>query len=327
MASTRKAQLEMVPARTATRMLAVALAVLSTLAALLLISAAPASARVDPTKDTPYLPTKCGGGTGALMPQNRGACPLKAFHSNWPTVLIWGDSHAWEYTPALRKLTAHRNVNLVAFTRGGCPPMEAPNPDKKSGISCVASNNDALHYVEHLSKQGPRVQVILASNWVTYRNAWIRADAGEPQPADQEPYVEKMAVLAEDGIPRLLGTLGAMQNVRTDVVSSVLRVPSDAPSCASGENPYSCDLPRSQAIPDEADTKNWLANEMGSLKPSARLIDVNSHFCETVLLRGPICHGMIGPDSSVHTFYDDLHISATASKQLTDFFAKSIPSA
>jgi hypothetical protein len=309
--------------RTPARVLAVALSVLSLLAAVLLMSAAPASARVDPTKDTPYLPTKCGGGTGALMPQNRGVCPLKSFHSNWPTVLVWGDSHAWEFTPALRKLTAGRNVNLVAFTRGGCPPMEAANRNAKSGYSCVRSNNDALDYVEKLSKSGQTLQVILAANWVTYRDAWIREDTGQPQPPDQEPYVAKMAVLAEYGIPRLMGTLGAMPHVRTDVVSSVLRVPSDAAPCSQGENPYSCDIPRAKAIPDEADTKNWLENEMGSLKPSARLIDVNSHFCDGVLFR--VCHAMIDPDESVHTFYDDLHISATASRQLTGFFAKSIP--
>jgi hypothetical protein len=160
MVSTRRARPEMFRERTALRVLSVALSVVSLLAAVLLTSAAPASARVDPTKDTPYLPAKCGGGTGALMPQNRGVCPLKSFHSNWPTVLVWGDSHAWEFTPALRKLTAGRNVNLVAFTRGGCPPMEAANRNAKSGYSCVRSNNDALDYVERPDPAGhPRGQL------------------------------------------------------------------------------------------------------------------------------------------------------------------------
>lgn len=318
----------MLPARTATRTLAVAATVVSMLATVLLTSMAPVSARVDPTQDTPYLPTACGGGTGALMPQNRGPCPLKTFHQEWPTVVVWGDSHAWEFTPALRLLAAHRDVNLVAFSRGGCPPMKV-KPTATTRGTCVTSNSDALAYVSKLSQRAPRVQVILAANWVTYRNAWIREDAGEPQPPDQEPYVAKMAVLAESGIPRLLGALGAMRNVRTDVVSSVLRVPSDAPPCTqgTGEDPYACDLPRDKAIPDEAATKDWLENEMVALKPSARLIDVNSHFCEDVLLRGKICHGMIDPDTSVNTFYDDLHISATASRQLTDFFRASVPGA
>ncbi|MCW2768377.1 MAG: hypothetical protein JWO11_4336 [Nocardioides sp.] len=306
--------------RSAARFLAAVVVALTMTSLLTGPPAAAAPAAGDPGMDVPNLPVACGGNQ-YLMPQNRGVCPLKKFDKDWPTVLIWGDSHGWMFTPALRKLTLKRNVNLVAFARGGCPPMEAEDPTKVSHLSCVVSNNDALAYVTKLSKRKPRVQVILSANWVTYRDAWTRADQGQPQPPDQEPYVAKMAALAKDGIPRLMATLGAMKNVRTNVVSSVLRVPAVTAPCPDGEDPYSCDIPRSQAIPNEVDTRNWLVATMEPLKSSARLIDVNDDFCDGLLL-WQNCHGMV---DGVHTFFDDLHLSATASRKLAPYFAGSIP--
>jgi hypothetical protein len=77
---------------------------------------------------------------------------------------------------------------------------------------------------------------------------------------------------------------------------------------------------RSEAIPNETDTRNWLVTTMEPLKSSARLIDVNDHFCDGWL--PPVCHGMV---AGVHTFFDDLHLSATASRGLASYFAGSIP--
>jgi hypothetical protein len=127
-----------------------------------------------------------------------------------------------------------------------------------------------------------------------------------------------MAKLAKDGIPRLMSALGRLDNVKVDVVSSMLRVPENPPPCAD-DNPYSCNIPRAQAIPNENDTKNWLSSTMTPLKKSARLIDVNDYFCFGLF---EPCHGMV---KGVHTFYDDLHISATASRKLSGYFAASIP--
>jgi hypothetical protein len=289
--------------------------------AALLIGPQASAAAADPGRDVPTLPVKCGGGGDYLMPQNKGVCPLKTFHRDWPTVLVWGDSHAWEFTPALRKLTQGLNVNLVAFARGGCPPMKAADPQAESRIYCVVSNNDALEYVKKLAKRPHKLQIILSANWVTYRDAWIRDEQGQPQPPGQEPYVERMAALAKAGTPRLMSALGRMDRVKVDVVSSVLRVPDGAPPCPQGDDPYSCDIPRNQAIPNEDSTKNWLRNTMKPLKNSARLIDVNNYFCNVVLFSQQ-CHGMV---DGVHTFYDDLHISATASRKLSGYFAASIP--
>ena len=276
-----------------------------------------ARAASDPGQDVPTLPVKCGGGGDYLMPQNRGVCKLKQFHREWPTVLVWGDSHAWQFTPALRKLTSGLNINLVAFARGGCPPMELDEANKDDRLTCVISNNDALAYVKRLSQRTPALQVILSANWVTYRDAWIRDEQGQPQPEGQEPYVAKMAALAKDGIPRLMATLGAIPTIDVDVVSSVLRVPDSPPPCYRGEDPYSCDMWRSAAIPREKSTGDWLLGTMQPLKDDARLIDVNDYVCGAFM-----CHGMV---KDVHTFFDPLHISATMSRKMAGYFAGSIP--
>src|SRR5687767_3401187 len=94
-------------------------------AGLLLGAGATAQARVSPQDDYPRMPRACVD-PADLIPQKPGMCKLTTYRERRATLVLWGDSHAWQMIPALKGATAGRNVNLVAFLMGGCPPMD-PN--------------------------------------------------------------------------------------------------------------------------------------------------------------------------------------------------------
>ena len=111
------------------RLLGVLLAVLLSATVLSLSSGAPAAgsspapaaaAAKDPAKDFPKMPRKCVD-PKLLIPQKPVKCNLNGFKQGRPTIVLWGDSHAWQMIPALRNAARGRDVNLVAFLMGSCP--------------------------------------------------------------------------------------------------------------------------------------------------------------------------------------------------------------
>lgn len=287
----------------------------SALSLLVLLTAAPAAAVVaDPSNDVPHLPRSCVAPKD-LIPQEPGACQLTPFRKGRPTVVLWGDSHAWQFIPSLRAAVGKRDLNLVAFVMGGCPPMALPR--RKQAISCEVANVKALSFVRRLNAGPEPLRVILGASWERYRSAKRRAaaDAIFPLPG-YDQYAARIGELAENGIPRLFRKLGKA-GVRVDVTAQTAQVPMTRAPCLTGsEQPYSCDLLRAQAIAWEDDTKQWLRGQMESLRGNPRYIDVNQHFCD-----GTVCHGRV---DGVYTFFDDLHLSATLARKLKPFFAPSV---
>lgn len=285
------------------------------LSAAVLLLAAPSMAVVaDPSHDVPRLPRSCVAPED-LIPQEPGACYLLPFKKQRPTIVLWGDSHAWQFIPALRVAVGKRDVNLVAFVMGGCPPMiQAP---RKHSLSCEVSNRMALRFTKKLKAGAEPVRVILGASWGRYRSARQQQllDVLFPQPGS-DAYAIKIGKLAKKGTPRLFRQLGRA-GIRTDVTAQTAQVPTNRPRCVTGsEQPYSCDLLRSQAIPSESDTRDWLRALMRSLPGNARYIDVNGRYCDA-----NVCHGLV---DGVYTFFDDLHLSATMSRSLDSFFAPSV---
>ncbi len=90
-------------------------------AALALALATPAVADDDlpddpaqnPSVATDVMPDRCTGGRS--IPSRAGACRLTPVRFARPTVVLWGDSHAWQHIPGLRAEANARDVNLIAF--------------------------------------------------------------------------------------------------------------------------------------------------------------------------------------------------------------------
>jgi hypothetical protein len=301
-----------------TRILAVAATALSLSAPVALApwSAAPSgaaaasvteSARADPSDDHLTLPKSCDPNP-AQMPDQPIACHLNKFDKSRPTMLLWGDSHAWMYIPALKAAVAGKDVNLVAVVKGTCPPIQfGANPPKK--LSCYQFNKIAIDLVHQLKRSGQPFRVVLGASWQRYLSAL-------DDPDSQDPYTLQYAKYFEKGTPKLLKTLGDLK-VKTDVIGQTGYPQGNLPNCPRSNVPYACNLPRSQMVPDEASTRTWLKNKMKSLTAGKRYIAVNDEFCST-----STCHGYQNP---VYTFFDNEHLSMTFSKSLKSFFAPSVP--
>lgn len=271
------------------------------------------AARRNPAADFPRMPKRCVG--DQLIPQKPVRCELNKFRKNRPTVVLWGDSHAWQMIPALRVAARGKKVNLVAFVMGSCPVMDTglSKQQVRNAPACLRSNFRALQYVRQLKRGKQRVRVLLGTYWQRYLRA-IRI-------GDTRSYHGQMAAQFRTGGPRLFRTLGSMK-VGVDVDAQVVTVPGNPPACTAGRTPYSCNLPRKKAIRTEKATKRYLKQKMRRLAGKPRYIDVNQSIC-----RGSTCYSRFQIDGrTVYTYWDDQHISATLSRYLAPYFGPTIKS-
>lgn len=283
----------------------------------LLAMAGAAPAQASPTEgiDAPRMPPNCfGPGQTNREPT---VCKYGRFVKKRPTVVLWGDSHAWMYIPSVRRAVRGEKVNFVSFVAGSCPPI-ATRSTPASGFSgkCERSNVNALAYVKRLTRRGSDVKVLLGSNWAGFRIAH-REIALESVGFDTgySDYTRQMVALSHEGTPLLFKRLGRL-GVDVDVIAQAATVPDRVRSCDAGDVPYACEIPRWRAIPEERRTASWLRGQMSQLAGQPGYLTPSEAYCNTL-----ICAGNVG---GILTWYDSLHLSATRTKALTSFFEPSI---
>ncbi len=280
-------------------------------------SGAPASALPRDELDVPRMPSNCfGPGQTTGEPT---ACYYNGFKKKRPTVVLWGDSHAFMYIPAVRNAVRGQRVNFVSFVAGSCAPF-ASNSTPESGYSgkCERSNVNALAFVTKQVKRGRDVKVLLGSNWSGFRIAYRRI-ALEQAGVDSgyDPYTKKMVALSHEGTPRLFTRLGKL-GVDVDVIAQAAVIPEKVRSCADGDDPYACDIPRWRALREEGRTDTWLRGQMKKLAGNPGYVVATDAYCTSL-----VCGGSVG---GIFTWYDNLHLSATRTKALTSYFRPSIRS-
>jgi hypothetical protein len=294
---------------------ALACAVLATL----LVTAAPVPAQGDPggpptaarVGEVPGVPDQC-----LARPMK---CRLGPTYEGAPTLVLWGDSHAWQLIPAVKAAIGGRKVNLVAFLFGGCPPMDpgltTPAEVRAAG-ACRRTAHKALTYVTNATRKDRDIRVVLAGGWELYRYALDPLGPDEPGWREHtSASIAGAAELAAVGLPRLFQVLGKTR-VPADVVGQMPTVPENAPACERSEDPYECDLPRAAALPQASANRRALSSLVDQLRRPARLIEPSRYFCDSVG-----CAGLVRGTSA---WYDDTHISLALSARLGDFFAPTV---
>ena len=78
---------------------------------------------VVPAALAPALPSSCATAE-ELIPVTAMRCDLNQQRPGAPTLVVWGDSHAWQMVPALQAAVAGQGINLVGFLFGSCPVMD-----------------------------------------------------------------------------------------------------------------------------------------------------------------------------------------------------------
>lgn len=303
--------------------------------------------------DTPELPADCLG-DGTIIPDEAGQCVLSPdgqFLQGRPTFVLWGDSHAWMYIPAIQAAIGKKEVNLVAYVMGACPVFI---PTEGAGGECAKSNAEALRFVErHVDDRAPML-VWISQSYETYRGTPRIGGAADVNVS----YIERMASYSQLGTPALFDRLADIK-ADVDVIGPTPIIPRNAPLCEAVSRPYSCDVPRDQAIKDEADNLGWLEDMMSGLAggsdpetgeslvqvydgtgpgtirtdaddeetgrrsrvpaggPSApRLIDVSGALCNETTC--------FAEADGITYYFDDNHLSGTMSETLKKYFLPSV---
>lgn len=263
--------------------------------------------------DVPEMPSECLG-ESSFIPDKPNQCNLVPFDEDRPTVVLWGDSHAWMLIPAIEAAAADKDVNLVAFVMGACPPLKAPEDVR---LACARNNEMALKFVTKRSgRKKPPIRVIASASWPTYRHSPEEVVEFDERPdGGNDAYIERISELFEEGAPRLFEELSLI-NADIDVVGPTPFIPRNAPLCEARARPFSCDVDRDLAIEGEAATVSWLRDQMSGFTENSRFIDVTPSLCDE-----DTCYAEA---DGVVNFFDDNHISAALSRQLKSYFTPSI---
>lgn len=267
--------------------------------------------------DVPRMPDYCLE-PGDLIPQSPEVCRLNRFVPDHPTVVLWGDSHAWMFIPGLHKAARRTDVNLVTVVMGGCPPFDPALPPKSrwSGVSsCEKLNDLGLRFVKRLHQRSAPVRVILGASWESYRGVEpLTLNARRDADPQHQATLDTVAPLVAVGTPRLFRELGSL-GIGTDVIAPTVAVPRSAPLCEA-VGLFSCDLDREEARAREAGTLTWLTRLVRRLPPDAQLINVNNALCDR-----DVCHAEL---DGIVSYFDDNHLSATRARALSTYFRPSV---
>ncbi len=266
--------------------------------------------------DYPDLPDECATAEEKI-PQRPLLCRLNGQENSRGTVVLWGDSHAWMYVPALEAAAEEIDVNLVLFSQGSCPPFDATGMPLSN---CVKGNQLALGFIEELAERGRPLRVLLGASWEIYfggaRINLMIERGGNPQ---HEKYVNAISRLFRDGDAELFDRLGKLK-VGVDVIAPVAEVPRSAPLCeAQLAHFYSCDIASAESEAVDRVARLWLQDQMEKLAGRPRLIDVNDSFCDE-----GICRARVGDQL---TYFDNNHLSASFASMLGDYFAPTLQDA
>lgn len=248
----------------------------------------------DPPTSTQVLPQRCLRGDETL-PSRPGACRLTNYGTTRPTIIVWGDSHAWQQLPAIQAQAQATQTSVIVFVMGACPPMDLRASDVRT--PCIVQSQKALELIATKIERGERFKLVLGAFWELYRDLHARSQAGWT-PSSDEAFLAGRAELFAQGGAKLFRTLGRWR-VPTAAIAQVPWVPESAPGCEAGEAPYACDLPRTTAITAEGDTAAWIKRGLGRI-PASGYIDTTGYLCNPYTCRAQL--------NGAAVYLDDLHL-------------------
>jgi hypothetical protein len=207
--------------------------------------------------------------------------------SSSTTVVLFGDSHAAQWFPALEKIAIDRGLRLVSLTKSACTAAYVTVWSATLGRAYTECDTWRKNAIARIATEHPALVVVSDSRAVrpVVNGQQLIGDAGAP------------AVAA--GLAQTLADLAPLAGAVT-VIGATPEAPGDPPSCLSAhlDSVLACATPASTAI-DVA----WIAEE-GSVAAGAgaTFVDPTLWVCPT----GP-CPAVIGR----YLVYRDTHHLAT----------------
>jgi peptidoglycan/LPS O-acetylase OafA/YrhL len=214
------------------------------------------------------------------------------------TVVLFGDSHAMQWFPALERIAQSRRWRLVELTKAGCPP-EAVSvvyaPLRRAYPECDVWRAAALARIERV-----RPALVIATGSVQYRviAGGRRLDAEHSTRALEAGYEPILARLRQAA--RRVAVITDVPLPPWDVPDCVARAMRDLPHCA---------FPRDAAV---ARARRIVARVRG-----VELVDPTDRFCLAAL-----CPAVIG---NVLVYRRTGHMTATYAATLAPWLDERLP--
>jgi peptidoglycan/LPS O-acetylase OafA/YrhL len=222
--------------------------------------------------------------------------------SSKTTVVLFGDSHAMQWFPALNELAKERNWRLVGLTKAACPPAEV----HIYNASLRRAYRECTEWREQMLERIVQVEnpdLIVTSSLSTYRP---REDGKRlPQHASEEAMVEGYA----STLKKLRST-----GTRVALIEDVPHPNKNIPECVSRslEHLERCATPRSEAL-DYPKVNTRVSERVEGVK----LIDPTPVACTE-----KNCPAVIG---DVLVYRNGAHLTATYVRTLTPWLGKQLP--
>ena len=218
------------------------------------------------------------------------------------TVVLFGDSHAMQWFPALNKLAKEHDWRLVGLTKSACSPAKIHIYSaglRRDYRECDEWRDRTLQRITQ--QEDPSLVVISMLNRYVPREEGKRLYGEAADEAVVEGYVSTLRKLRSTGAP-------------VAVMEDVPRTDKNIPECVSRslDNLRDCAFPRGDAMGQPRDNARAAAEVQG-----ASLIDATPMICP-----GKTCPAVIG-DALVYR--NGSHLTATYVRSLTPWLDERLP--
>ncbi|WP_237320745.1 acyltransferase family protein [Streptomyces sp. JJ36] len=262
--------------------------------------------RADALRPVPAEATKDKGkvhADGCLVPQRDTESPDCVYGdpASGTTVVLFGDSHAMQYAPALEQVAERRGWRLVVLTKSACTPAETTtyNPQfKREYTECGEWRSRAMERIEEESPS-----LVITGNRATTK----AAEAGKP--LDRK----RSAEAVRDGFTT---TLRALRDTGASVVTLAdnPHPPEDIPSCVSNSLERLTECAFDERVGRGFERVNAEAAEE---LPDVELVDPLPVLCPD-----GTCPAVIG---NALVYRNGAHITATYMETLGDWLDEALP--
>jgi peptidoglycan/LPS O-acetylase OafA/YrhL len=223
------------------------------------------------------------------------------------TVVLFGDSHAAHWFPALEPTARARGWTLVVLTKSACPSVDVSLREPLLGRAFVECDGWRRAALDSIRRRGPALVVISNSSEVVRGAPW-EASRASVAPAEWER-----------GTARTLAALRAA-GAAAVVIQDTPNAGENVPQCLRraawrGRDAAVCDFARDGAIHAAASDA---ARRAVAASPDARLVDLTAAICPSAR-----CAARAG---DVVGYRDAHHLTARASARLATALAAALDS-
>ncbi|MEQ9337803.1 MAG: acyltransferase family protein [Miltoncostaeaceae bacterium] len=217
------------------------------------------------------------------------------------TMVLFGDSFAMQYFPALNRIAKARNWRFVVLTKSGCTPADVAMYNSQFRRRYTECERWRRHTLVRIARERPSLVIV--------GNSDLHLTMQDGERLDREPAARAL----QAGLVRTLRTLRRTR-AQVAVIRGNPRSGKDVRGCVSSSlrNLERCAFSKSRGYQHRQVNVRAARAVRG-----ARLIDPSGVLCP-----GRLCPAVIG---NVLVYRNSDHITATYIDTLTPWFAKRLP--